>query len=39
MDGENQMVGIMDITDQPHETLVESMRTVSRNMYEWNFGL
>ncbi len=39
MDGENQMVGIMDITDQPHQTLVGSMRTVSRNMYEWNFNL
>ncbi|MFP4504151.1 MAG: beta-galactosidase [Cyclobacteriaceae bacterium] len=39
LDGENQMVGIMDITDQPHKTLVESMRIVSRNMYDWNFEL
>lgn len=36
LDGENQMIGIMDITDRPNETLVESMRIVSRNMYGWN---
>jgi hypothetical protein len=39
LDGENQMVGLMDITDRPHKTLVESLRTVSRNMYEWHFKL
>lgn len=36
--GENQMIGIVDITDQPHEELVEAIRTITSNMYNWHLG-
>jgi hypothetical protein len=35
-DGEDQPVGFVDITDQPHEELVEAAREVSENMYDWH---
>ncbi len=36
LDGENQIIGIVDITDQPHEELVEAIRTVTSHMYQWH---
>ena len=37
-DGENQLVGFVDITDQPHAELVEAARQVTANMYEWHMA-
>lgn len=35
-DGEDQPVGFVDITDQPHPELVEAAREVTENMYRWH---
>lgn len=35
-DGEDQPVGFVDITDQPHPELVEAAREVTENMYHWH---
>jgi hypothetical protein len=34
--GENQTVGLVDITDQPHKELVEAIRAVSQQVYQWH---
>ncbi len=36
LDGENQLVGFVDITDQPHTELVEAAMEVTANMYQWH---
>lgn len=36
MDGENQTVGLLDITDRPHRELVRAIGEASRQMYEWH---
>lgn len=35
-DGEDQPVGFVDITDQPHPELFEAAREVTENMYRWH---
>jgi len=35
-DGENQTVGFVDITDQPHEELVAAAREATANVYAWH---
>ncbi len=35
-DGEDQTIGFVDITDQPHLELVETARAVARKVYEWH---
>jgi agarase len=34
--GENQMIGVVDITDQPHPEMVEAIRAITTNVYEWH---
>ena len=34
--GENQTVGLMDITDQPHPELVGAFREISAHIYHWH---
>lgn len=34
--GENQIIGLVDITDQPHRELVEAAMEISRNLFEWH---
>jgi len=34
--GENQPIGLVDITDQPHVELVETARELSGKIYEWH---
>lgn len=36
VDGENQTVGLVDITDSPHPELVEAAIHATRNMYKWH---
>lgn len=36
--GENQLVGIVDITDQPHEELVKALQEAARKIYRWHRG-
>lgn len=35
-DGENQTVGFVDITDQPHSELVEAAMSATRALYRWH---
>ncbi len=35
-DGENQTIGIVDITDRPHPEMVEAVREIADNMYAWH---
>ncbi|MGK7393305.1 MAG: beta-galactosidase, partial [Candidatus Cyclobacteriaceae bacterium M3_2C_046] len=35
--GENQIVGMVDITDQPHQELIRAVRDVSKKVYEMHF--
>lgn len=34
--GENQPIGLVDITDQPHQELIETARELSRKIYVWH---
>lgn len=34
--GENQVIGLVDITDQPHRELVEAIGVCSKNIYQWH---
>ena len=34
--GENQTVGLMDITDQPHPELVEAFKEIAVQVYQWH---
>ncbi len=34
--GENQVVGLVDITDQPHPELLRALEYVSRRIYDWH---
>jgi agarase len=36
--GENQIVGFVDITDQPYDNLVQAVRDVSEKVYTWHAG-
>ena len=35
LDGENQVVGLVDITDQPHTELVEAFKKIALNLPTW----
>lgn len=35
--GENQLVGLVDITDQPHKELIKALREVSQKVYDLHF--
>lgn len=35
-DGENQPVGMVDITDQPHRDLIRALEVISKNIYHWH---
>ncbi len=35
-DGENQPVGVVDITDTPYEHMVKAITHATRHMYEWH---
>lgn len=35
-DGENQTVGLVDITDQPYDQLIQAIQESSRNIYKWH---
>lgn len=35
-DGENQVVGMVDITDQPYEHLIQTARQLSDSIYHWH---
>ncbi|MBC8155830.1 MAG: DUF4038 domain-containing protein [Bacteroidetes bacterium] len=35
-DGENQPIGLVDITDQPHAELVRASRRIGRQPYRWH---
>ncbi len=35
-DGENQVVGLVDITDQPHRHLIDAISVVSDSVYVWH---
>lgn len=35
-DGENQTVGLVDITDQPHQHIVDAVRKAAPNVYKWH---
>jgi hypothetical protein len=34
--GENQIIGFVDITDQPYEKMIEAARYNATNIYEWH---
>jgi hypothetical protein len=34
--GENQIIGFVDITDQPYESMIEASRYNSAHMYQWH---
>ncbi len=34
--GENQVIGVVDVTDQPHAEMVEAVREIGENMYRWH---
>ncbi|MGC9342429.1 MAG: beta-galactosidase [Bacteroidales bacterium] len=34
--GENQVIGLVDITDQPYEHMVEAIHTASDSIYNWH---
>ncbi|MFP4107432.1 MAG: hypothetical protein ACLFVU_15295 [Phycisphaerae bacterium] len=34
--GENQIIGIVDVTDQFHQELVAAVREITANVYEWH---
>ena len=34
--GENQVIGLVDITDQPHKELTEAIGICSKKIYEWH---
>ena len=34
--GENQPIGLVDITDQPHQELIETARDLSLKIYKWH---
>ncbi|MCC5847303.1 MAG: hypothetical protein JJU29_04340 [Verrucomicrobia bacterium] len=36
LDGENQPVGVVDITDTPHPEMVRAIRAATANMWEWH---
>ena len=38
IDGENQIIGFVDVTDQPHEELVRAARRIAREMYPVHAG-
>lgn len=35
-DGENQTVGLVDITDRPYKEMINAMQKASATMYEWH---
>jgi|GEM_PF-567665 len=35
-DGENQTIGLVDLTDQPHAELVQAARAIGRSIYRWH---
>jgi hypothetical protein len=35
-DGEDQLIGFVDITDNPHEHMVDAARHVTANIYPWH---
>jgi hypothetical protein len=35
-DGENQLIGLVDITDEPHMDLVDAIREATAGMYAWH---
>ncbi|NRA52479.1 MAG: hypothetical protein HRU12_25400, partial [Phaeodactylibacter sp.] len=37
--GENQTIGLVDITDQPHQPLIDAVRKASRQMYIWHHSV
>lgn len=34
--GENQMIGVVDVTDQPHPEMVDAIREITANIYDWH---
>jgi hypothetical protein len=34
--GENQIIGVVDVTDQPHPEMVEAIREIGENVYAWH---
>lgn len=34
--GENQPIGLVDITDQPHQELIKTARELSKQIYSWH---
>ncbi len=34
--GENQVIGLVDITDQPHNEMIEAIKHSSKNIYKWH---
>ena len=34
--GENQVIGLVDITDQPHPELTEAIGICSKKIYQWH---
>lgn len=34
--GENQVIGLVDITDQPHNEMIEAIKQSSQKIYEWH---
>jgi len=36
--GENQIVGLVDVTDQPHRELIDAIRISSGQIYQWHLG-
>ena len=34
--GENQVIGLVDITDQPHQELIDAIGVCSKNIYQWH---
>ncbi len=34
--GENQTIGLVDITDQPHQEMIEAIGVCSKNIYQWH---
>lgn len=36
--GENQVIGIVDITDQPHQHLIRASRIIGDSIYHWHQG-
>ncbi len=34
--GENQIIGVVDVTDQPHPEMVEAIREIGEHIYDWH---